>query len=130
MNDNYGHLAGDDCLVVVAARCSKQIHRAGDLLARYGGEEFVILLPCTPADGALEIAERMRKAVAAEPVEVGGAQSIPLTISIGVSTMVTDKKIDAEVLIRSADEALYAAKSAGRNQVKIAEEAYLGECLD
>lgn len=130
VNDTYGHLAGDDCLVIVAERCSKQIHRAGDLLARYGGEEFMVLLPCTPAHGALEIAERMRKAVAADPVDVGTGPSIPVTISIGISTMVTDKKIDAEVLIRSADEALYAAKTGGRNQVKIAEEAYLGEYLD
>ena len=127
VNDSYGHLAGDDCLVTVAERCSKQIHRAGDLFARYGGEEFMVLLPCTPAHGALEIAERMRKAVEANPIDVGTGQSIAVTISIGVSTMVTDSKLDAEILIRSADEALYAAKTGGRNQVKIAEEAYLGE---
>lgn len=129
VNDTYGHLSGDDCLVSVAERCGKQIHRAGDLLARYGGEEFVVLLPCTPAAGACEIAERMRLAVAAKPIDVGAGQSIPLTISIGVSTMVTDREIDADVLIRSADEALYLAKSGGRNRVRIADEAYRGACL-
>jgi diguanylate cyclase (GGDEF)-like protein len=129
VNDTYGHLAGDDCLVSVASRCSKQIHRAGDLLARYGGEEFVVLLPCTPAKGAIEIAERMRKSVEEQPVQAGSGHAIPLTISIGVSTMVTDKKQDAEVLVRSADEALYAAKTAGRNRVMLAEEAYQGDFL-
>lgn len=126
VNDTYGHLSGDDCLVSVAERCGRQINRAGDLLARYGGEEFVVLLPCTPATGAFEIAERMRLAVAAKPIEVGAEQSIPLTISIGVSTMVTDREIDAEVLIRSADEALYLAKAGGRNRVRIADQAYRG----
>jgi diguanylate cyclase (GGDEF)-like protein len=129
VNDTYGHLAGDDCLVTVAERCSKQIHRAGDLLARYGGEEFVVLLPCTPAKGAVEIAERMRKAVEEKPVQTGSGHAIALTISIGVTTMVTDRKQDADILVRSADEALYAAKTAGRNRVQLADEAYLGEFL-
>jgi diguanylate cyclase (GGDEF)-like protein len=67
--------------------------------------------------------------VAAHPVDLGNGQLIPLTISIGVSTMVTDRELDAEILIRSADEALYTAKTEGRNQVRIADQAYLGECL-
>jgi diguanylate cyclase (GGDEF)-like protein len=107
-NDAHGHQAGDDCLCRVGAILSESLHRAGDLVARYGGEEFVVLLPETDREHAARVAEMLRERVAA------GA---PVTISVGVSTLVPELGGAAFVLIADADAALYEAKRSGRNRV-------------
>jgi len=123
VNDELGHLVGDDCLTEVAALCSAEVQRSGDLLARYGGEEFSILLPATPGDGALRVAERVRQAVARSPVHSGERVApVSLTISVGVACLVPDSDMEPQELIRQADEALYAAKESGRNRVMLAED--------
>ncbi|MBC7184761.1 MAG: diguanylate cyclase, partial [Marinobacter sp.] len=121
VNDELGHLVGDDCLSDVAARCAAEVQRSEDLLARYGGEEFSILLPATPEQGAAQVAERVRQAVARSPVYSGaGVAPVSLTISVGVATLVPGLDMEPQELIRQADDALYAAKEAGRNRVMAA----------
>lgn len=115
VNDTYGHHVGDLVLQKLSEVCVKTL-RGIDILGRLGGEEFAILLPETKSEQALEVAERLRLAVAGAtvPLEQGG--SIHLTVSIGVASVVaTDAKI--EDLLKRADTALYAAKNAGRNRV-------------
>ncbi|MFL1456859.1 diguanylate cyclase domain-containing protein [Marinobacter sp. GN3S48] len=118
VNDQLGHLVGDDCLIRVAQLCADEIQRSGDLLARYGGEEFSVLLPATPEQGARSVAERLRLIIARTPVYAGDGDSpVSLTVSVGVATMAPDPGVEPEALIRQADEALYQAKESGRNRV-------------
>ncbi len=122
VNDKHGHQGGDQVLSLVAATIKNQL-RDNDVFVRYGGEEFVGLLSNTNEVRALEIAERIRKAIQILPITFNGV-SIPVTISIGVSTHVPIAKsivnIDeiATRLIKSADSALYKAKHNGRNRVE------------
>ena len=123
VNDELGHLVGDDCLTEVAALCAAEVQRSGDLLARYGGEEFSILLPATPEEGALRVAEKVRQAVARSPVYFGERVApVSLTISVGVACVVPGPDMEPQELIRQADEALYAAKESGRNRVMLADD--------
>ncbi|WP_455220967.1 diguanylate cyclase [Kaarinaea lacus] len=121
-NDNYGHLKGDECLQKVAAALQKAVQRPADLVARYGGEEFAVVLPSTDASGAIKIADSLRHAV--EALELPHAYS-PLTniitISMGIACKVANEKTSPADLIEMADEALYEAKNAGRNQSKVHE---------
>lgn len=118
VNDRYGHLVGDDCLITVAAICANEIQRSGDLLARYGGEEFAVLLPATPSEGAEQVAERLRQAVENATVYPGAQEAaVSLSVSIGVATQVPGKDEGPGELVRRADAALYGAKEAGRNRV-------------
>ncbi|MBL3556267.1 MULTISPECIES: diguanylate cyclase [Marinobacter] len=120
VNDDYGHLAGDDCLVNVARVCAEEIQRSGDLLARYGGEEFSVLLPATPEAGAVSVAERLRRAVAETPVHIDDqADPVNISVSAGVATIIPTPGSRPSDLIARADEALYAAKHAGRNRVMV-----------
>ncbi|WP_232901958.1 sensor domain-containing diguanylate cyclase [Marinobacter sp. G11] len=120
VNDSFGHLVGDDCLVSLAATLQGEILRASDLVARYGGEEFAVLLPATDGEGARQVAERMRQAVAGKPVPSGqGGTPVELTISVGVATMRPAIGAGSQELVRRADEALYAAKTNGRNRVEV-----------
>jgi diguanylate cyclase (GGDEF)-like protein len=114
INDTYGHLAGDEVLKRFA-EVSMTIIRKTDILARYGGEEFVILLPGTTPLQGLEIAERLRCTVAAEPVGLDGGE-ILVTVSIGLATLRSDDS-RLENLLSRADTALYEAKRSGRNRV-------------
>jgi diguanylate cyclase (GGDEF)-like protein len=109
-NDAFGHPAGDQVLIRVAALLSESV-RDTDFVARYGGEEFVLILPHTDVEGARTVAERCRTAIvqAAWPCR-------PVTASFGVSTL-HDGIASASELIALADQALYAAKGAGRNRV-------------
>ncbi len=118
-NDNYGHLAGDDCLRQVAQALQDAIKRPGDLVARYGGEEFAVVLPETETDGALSLAETLRLAV--ESLNINHMFSLVcniVTASLGVGTMVPDCLTSPKTLIEHADKALYIAKQKGRNQVQ------------
>lgn len=115
-NDTYGHLAGDQCLVAVANELRSSISRAGDTLARFGGEEFIVLLTHTNINGATTVAERLRKAVAAIELKLE-QQSVSVTISLGVASIVPSTPDNPEQLIQCADEALYDAKQQGRNRV-------------
>jgi len=116
INNTYGHLAGDAVLKGIADVFRAQL-RNYDVPARFGGEEFSILLPETPTDKALEIAERIRRAVAEKRYEVEtSSEPIRATISIGVAGFPGDA-VDANALIHQADLAVYRAKLQGRNRV-------------
>jgi len=116
VNDTYGHDAGDDVLREFAMRIRKSI-RGIDLACRYGGEEFVIVMPETDMHIAGMVAERLRRAVAAEPFAIDkGARQIQVTISIGLAALERKGEPVADVLKR-ADLALYRAKHDGRNRV-------------
>ncbi len=114
VNDTFGHQFGDQVLKRVAAALQNEI-RTVDLAARYGGEEVAILLPQTNLEGACQLAERLRKAVARHPHTVGGRE-ITVTISLGVAAYPEGAR-DRDQLFLVADRALYAAKRAGRNRV-------------
>lgn len=117
VNDSYGHTAGDLVLKAMVDVCKKQL-RDSDQMGRLGGAEFAILLPRTALEDAAMVAERIRNAVAAQPVKAEKA-IINMTASLGVTTIRAD---DSTVsLFKRADEALQAAKQAGRNRVMEAE---------
>jgi diguanylate cyclase (GGDEF)-like protein len=116
-NDRYGHLAGDECLREIAVALRSQLRRPGDLLARYGGEEFAVVLPETGVVGAAQLAERMRLAVESLHLSHEGSSVAPyVTVSLGVAEG-EPKRQSPEELIGRADQALYRAKSAGRNRL-------------
>jgi len=116
VNDRYGHEGGDAALKHVAQVLSDGV-RTVDLCARYGGEEIVILLPQTSAQGAVELADRLRQTIASRPAKSGVAD-IPVTASFGVATYPTPVPY-GDWLVLAADKALYEAKAAGRNCVKV-----------
>ena len=116
VNDTYGHTLGDEVLREVAVRLASSV-RAVDLPCRYGGEEFVVVMPATRLTDAARIAERIRLAVAGETFPVG-EKEISVTVSLGVSAS-AGAEDRPESLLRRADEALYEAKAAGRNQVVV-----------
>ena len=116
-NDTYGHVAGDAALQQVATALASCVSRSEDFFARFGGEEFVAVLPDTKLEGALAIAERMRKAVYDLGIAHSGSLLGRLTISAGVATKSPSRGVAAEQLIEDADAALYQAKRSGRNRV-------------
>lgn len=119
-NDNYGHLAGDECLVKVARTIESNASRPFDLAARYGGEEFAVILPETDKNGAITVAEEIRKSIRqlALPHEYSNVSPF-ITLSLGVATIIPNlgETYTAEGLIDEADNALYKAKSNGRNTI-------------
>lgn len=121
VNDSYGHQIGDQVLREVAAVIRSQL-RGGDVLSRYGGEEFSALLAQTGADGAVDVAERIRKAVAEHRFTLPNGEQFGVTLSIGIATYNPEHAPPAaamtgDTLIGHADHALYDAKAAGRNKV-------------
>ena len=114
INDTYGHQAGDEALIHLAALIRETL-RESDMCGRYGGEEFALLLPETDLDGALEVGERLRRQIADTPCHYKD-MTLPFTVSIGVAT-VTPQCSGPESLTKEADLALYRAKDTGRNQV-------------
>ena len=112
LNDQHGHLAGDEVLAAISGALRGAIRRE-DAIARYGGEEFAILLPNTSLEQAAQVAHNVREA-AARMVVCHNQESISVTISCGVATIQPNERM--EILIGRADEALYAAKEAGRNR--------------
>lgn len=116
VNDGHGHDAGDAVLREVAQRMVRCV-RLEDMVGRWGGEEFLVVLPNTAAQGAAELAERLRKVVADEPCRLPDGGAMQVTISLGCAASVLD---DAGTLVRSADAAMYEAKESGRNRVVVA----------
>lgn len=116
-NDHYGHLEGDVCLQKVASALQDGFCRAGDLLSRYGGEEFVAILPYTDAKGACELAEVLHERIKSAAIPHAESPVAPIvTISIGIASVIPSQNISPEEVVAMADEALYRAKEAGRNQ--------------
>ncbi|MCJ7555920.1 MAG: sensor domain-containing diguanylate cyclase [Gammaproteobacteria bacterium] len=125
VNDTYGHQAGDRVLREIVKRVQGQI-RTSDVAARYGGEEFAVLMPATRAREALRLAERIRKAVSASPMQVTEEQALTVTISVGIAetvpvAAVPDHAALGQGLISAADVALYQAKADGRDCVRVAD---------
>jgi len=116
VNDTYGHLVGD-AVLREATRRMRSNSRTYDALGRFGGEEFLIVAPDTDVTGALSQAERLRESVGREPIDTFEGP-VRVTISLGVA--VSGEVWEADSLLRAADEALYRAKSAGRNRVELA----------
>lgn len=114
VNDEYGHQTGDMALQQVATLC-RQMHRKGDIVVRYGGEEFLMLLPHTDQAQAIVVAEKLRIAIASQTVALVSGETLQLSASFGVAAFDQDNSLEA--LIWRADQALYNAKNAGRNQV-------------
>ena len=118
-NDSYGHGGGDECLRQVAMAAAGALQRPADVVARYGGEEFVALLPDTTLDGALMVAEAIRGAVMSLNIpHAGSKMASHVTLSLGAACTVPQPDGKPQALLEAADVELYAAKSAGRNQVK------------
>ena len=115
VNDEHGHAAGDMVLREVARRCEAEL-RPEDTFARLGGEEFVVLMPGTPLMTACAVAERLRVALAREPIDTGGIQ-LCITASFGCSALDIDPGTSLGGLLAAADSALYSAKRAGRDRV-------------
>jgi two-component system, cell cycle response regulator len=113
INDTLGHTQGDLVLKFMAAYISGQVRQA-DLLCRYGGEEFVVLLPQTPGEHAMVLAERLREGIGRTPIPLADRE-VMLTVSIGVAALGPDT--DGAALVGAADAALYRAKHRGKNRV-------------
>jgi diguanylate cyclase (GGDEF)-like protein len=117
INDERGHLVGDGVLRQIGALVEASV-RTVDIAARYGGEEFVLLLPETSQDGGIIFAERLRESIERYPFDPTSEEPLHLTASIGVATFPSPRVESTEDLFARADEALYRAKSSGRNQVR------------
>lgn len=118
INDTHGHQVGDVVLKHVAQLLSETL-RQGDVLARYGGEEFVVLLTGADQIITLEIAERMRNLVENTPFWTAQNKSVQVTLSVGIAFFQAGQVISVKQLLQKADQAVYAAKLSGRNQIKI-----------
>lgn len=121
-NDHYGHLAGDDCLKQLASTLSQSGRRAGELVARYGGEEFVILLPNIDKKTVLDTAQHIHQLIQAIAIPHANTDLGIVTVSAGVAYLQPSNKQNALELVRQADAALYRAKSAGRNCIRVMDE--------
>jgi two-component system, sensor histidine kinase LadS len=119
VNDTCGHLAGDECLRLVAAALMRVAGRPGDVVARYGGEEFALVLPNTGPEHAVAWAERVRAAVAGIRFSYRG-RVVPIRVSVGAVARVAQPDARVSEFIADADAALYRAKEAGRNRVMLA----------
>ncbi|AZE45814.1 GGDEF domain protein [Pseudomonas chlororaphis] len=115
INDNYGHLAGDKVLKIIAGVLRKRL-RGSDFIARFGGEEFVLLIPNTSWPVGARLAETLRAAIEACPFHFKG-ERVTITMSIGMSAFKPGERSD--LVLKRADQALYRAKEAGRNRVEL-----------
>ena len=122
-NDLYGHLAGDSCLQMIANAVQTSLRRPPDLLARFGGEEFVIILPNTPAPGAEMMSQKVLATIAACAIPHHGSPYGFVTVSMGCATMFATMDRSPKDLLKAADDAMYRAKTNGRNQMQLASEA-------
>jgi diguanylate cyclase (GGDEF)-like protein len=117
-NDHYGHPAGDDVLYTVAQACYGSLRSGLDLIARYGGEEFIVILPKSEQKQACLVAEKLRAKIEslAMPHKKSKAAKV-VTASFGVATVVPKREMEATSLVEQVDQALYSAKTTGRNRV-------------
>jgi two-component system cell cycle response regulator len=121
VNDTCGHAMGDEVLRAVALEIGRGV-REFDLTARIGGEEFVVVMPDTPGSAAAAVADRLRESIAANRAETAGSKQPPMvTASIGVATLLGPSE-SADNLLSRADDAMYRAKTAGRNRVVSSEQ--------
>jgi diguanylate cyclase (GGDEF)-like protein len=122
LNDKHGHPAGDRVLCALVAFCQSHL-RTTDILGRYGGEEFVILMPEIDSESAVQAAERLRKEIEIMKADTPAGQ-LSVTVSIGAAGF--DKTSDSfrnmEVLVARADQAMYSAKTSGRNCARLWED--------
>lgn len=118
VNDSYGHLAGDQCLVWLSNHLKESLKRSTDMAFRYGGEEFCIILPDTDENGAIALAEALRKNIEQQICTYNDIE-IPLTISSGIFTYIQQNDVQPEQIFSRADKALYEAKNQGRNQTQV-----------
>lgn len=116
VNDVYGHVVGDTALCHAANIFKEESKRKSDMVARYGGEEFAIILPSTHYQDAHKLAERVRERIENTPV-IHGDNSINITVSIGVNSTIPNNQSNCTEFLDHADQALYQAKSQGRNRV-------------
>ena len=114
INDNYGHLAGDKVLKIIASVLRKRL-RGTDFIARFGGEEFVLLMPSTVPAAGLKMLESLRASIEACPFHFKG-EPVTITVSIGMTAFRPGEHSDQ--VLKRADQALYRAKNAGRNRVE------------
>ena len=115
INDKYGHLAGDQIITATAKVCLKHLRRI-DIIGRYGGEEFLIVMPGTPVESAVLVAQRLCSAIAEQKTCISGNE-LSITASLGVSQYLEGDGISS--VIDRADKALYISKQSGRNQVNV-----------
>ncbi|MCT8946049.1 GGDEF domain-containing protein [Pseudomonas iridis] len=115
INDNYGHLAGDKVLKIIATVLRKRL-RGSDFIARFGGEEFVLLMPATPPAVGAKMLETLRAAIEACPFHFKG-ERVTITISMGLTSFKPGEHSD--LVLKRADQALYRAKNGGRNRVEL-----------
>lgn len=116
INDEYGHLIGDDFLIRICDVCRQEV-RDIDFVARYGGEEFILVLPHCDIAGGIETANRIQQSLAKQPMIIKG-KKLNVTLSIGVS-MFNERHENLEQLINDADNAMYQAKKNGRNRIEV-----------
>ncbi|MFH1397376.1 MAG: diguanylate cyclase [Candidatus Omnitrophota bacterium] len=118
-NDQFGHQAGDECLVKIVGVLKQCVRRASDLLTRWGGEEFVVILGGTSLDSAYIIAEKIRQGVLDLRLpRIASGLYNAVTVSIGISSLIPSVSNSCKVLFKAADTALYRAKESGRNRVE------------
>ncbi len=121
-NDNYGHGAGDECLIRIAKALNSCVRRPGDMLARYGGEEFAAILSGTHAEGAVQMAQQFHAAVSDLTISHEHSVIAPhVTISIGIATTRRTDEVTLEQLSHAADKMLYQVKESGRNTTQAIE---------
>ncbi len=123
INDTYGHQAGDKVLTLIAKLISTRLRKV-DFVARYGGEEFVMLMPETPKSQALAVLDKVRAVVAKTPFKFKGSP-VKITMSFGLASFGAEDSVES--VFERADQALYKAKDAGRNQCVLAVEAHDSE---
>jgi len=117
VNDQHGHLVGDECIKAVAQTLEKALKRPSDDVCRYGGEEFALILPSTDLEGALVLVENLRAEIEKTTIQAENV-SVNITISAGIGTAIADLNQPEDIILALADKQLYAAKNAGRNNVQ------------
>jgi diguanylate cyclase (GGDEF)-like protein len=118
-NDKYGHVEGDKCLQNISTIIKNVVNQSNNVVSRYGGEEFIALISNSDLEKAKYIAENIRKDIEELGILHEASEHRSVTVSIGVAVAIPNMQIQPEELIVMADQALYKAKSSGRNRIEI-----------